>query len=295
MLFPFSGQHGILEELIAEVFQGDEQEITDGTEESIIVDHDSELIDNAAGQDDKKLQLQGGENVKQDFENIQIVKTEIKSKVESEDEMIENVNVVQQKMKTKNLNSAISTSNSNTETSYPEVDWENEVNSDSRSQNKNDQSKPEKIKDDGSTKTAVSKNSDDTKTFNLEKTSLEFLDEQDANFKAAFEQKDYRKALYHIDQALKIASASQRLKLSRAECLANLGRHKEAQEVANDLLRNDSTNVEAIYIRGLCLYYEDNLDKALSHFQQVLKLAPDFAKAKETFKVSKHFQKIPSN
>jgi len=48
--------------------------------------------------------------------------------------------------------------------------------------------------------------------------------------------------------------------------------------------RNDSTNVEAIYIRGLCLYYEDNLEKALSHFQQVLKLAPDFGKAKETFK-----------
>ena len=131
----------------------------------------------------------------------------------------------------------------------------------------------------------MSKNSDDTQTFNLEKTSLEFLDKHDTNVKAAFEQKDYRKALYHIDQALKIASASQRLKLSRAECLANLGHHKEAQEVANDLLKNDSTNVEAIYIRGLCLYYEDNLDKALSDFQQVLKLAPDFAKAKEIFKV----------
>jgi len=38
------------------------------------------------------------------------------------------------------------------------------------------------------------------------------------------------------------------------------------------------------YIRGLCLYYEDNIDKALSHFQQVLKLAPDHGKAKEAFK-----------
>ena len=41
--------------------------------------------------------------------------------------------------------------------------------------------------------------------------------------------------------------------------MAFLGRYKEAQEVANDLLRNDSTNIEAIYIRGLCLYYEDNI------------------------------------
>ena len=134
--------------------------------------------------------------------------------------------------------------------------------------------------------TALSKNTDDNQTFELERTSLEFLDKHESNLRSAFDQKDYRKALYHIDQALKIASASQRLKLSRAECLAYLGRFKEAQDMSNDLLRNDSTNVEAIHIRGLCLYYEDNLDKALSHFQQVLKLAPDFAKAKEAFKVS---------
>jgi len=132
--------------------------------------------------------------------------------------------------------------------------------------------------------TAMSINKDDSVKFDLEKTSLDFLDKHDANLRVAFEQRDYRKALYHIDQALKIASASQKLKLSRAECLAFLGRYKEAQEVANDLLRNDSTNIEAIYIRGLCLYYEDNIDKAFTHFQQVLKLAPDHSKAKEAFK-----------
>ena len=139
--------------------------------------------------------------------------------------------------------------------------------------------------------TAMTKNTDDNQSFNLEKTSLDFLEKHDTNLRLAFEQKDYRKALYHIDQALKIASASQRLKLSRAECLAFLGRYKEAQDVSNDILRNDSTNVEAIYIRGLCLYYEDNLEKALSHFQQVLKLAPDYSKAKETFKVCIFFKR----
>merc|ERR1719412_220848 len=132
--------------------------------------------------------------------------------------------------------------------------------------------------------TAMSINKDDSVKFDLERTSLDFLDKHDANLRVAFEQRDYRKALYHIDQALRIASASQKLKLSRAECLAFLGRYKEAQEVANDLLRNDSTNIEAIYIRGLCLYYEDNIDKAFTHSQQVLKLAPDHSKAKEAFK-----------
>ena len=63
--------------------------------------------------------------------------------------------------------------------------------------------------------TAMTKNTDDNQSFNLEKTSLDFLEKHDTNLRLAFEQKDYRKALYHIDQALKIASASQRLKLSR--------------------------------------------------------------------------------
>lgn len=132
--------------------------------------------------------------------------------------------------------------------------------------------------------TAISMNKDDQMAFDLERTSLDFLEKHDANLRLAFQQQDFRKALYHIEQSLKIASASQKLKLSRAECLAFLGRYHEAQEVANDLLRNDSTNIEAIYIRGLCLYHEDNVDKAFSHFHQVLKLAPDHNKAKEAFK-----------
>ena len=40
-------------------------------------------------------------------------------------------------------------------------------------------------------------------------------------------------------------------------------------QVANDLLRADAMNADAIYVRGLCLYYEDNVDKAFTHFQQV--------------------------
>ena len=49
--------------------------------------------------------------------------------------------------------------------------------------------------------------------------------------------------------------------------------------MANDILRLDNINVDAIYVRGLCLYNEDNVDKAFTHFQQVLRLAPDHTKA----------------
>jgi DnaJ family protein C protein 7 len=44
------------------------------------------------------------------------------------------------------------------------------------------------------------------------------------------------------------------------------------------MLQRDSLNADAIYVRGVCLYYNDNIDKAYQHFQQVLRLAPDHTK-----------------
>ena len=44
-------------------------------------------------------------------------------------------------------------------------------------------------------------------------------------------------------------------------------------------------NADAIYVRGLCLYHQDNIDKAFQHFQQVLRLAPDHKKARDIYRV----------
>jgi len=48
----------------------------------------------------------------------------------------------------------------------------------------------------------------------------------------------------------------------------------------------DSTCADAVYVRGLCLYYQDHMEKAFQHFQQVLRLAPDHAKARDVYRVS---------
>lgn len=45
-------------------------------------------------------------------------------------------------------------------------------------------------------------------------------------------------------------------------------------------MKADAASADAVYVRGLCLYYKDNLDKGLTHFQQVLTLDPDHSKAK---------------
>lgn len=42
----------------------------------------------------------------------------------------------------------------------------------------------------------------------------------------------------------------------------------------------DSTNADALYVRGLCLYYEDCIDKAVQFFVQALRMAPDHEKAR---------------
>uniref|UniRef100_A0A673AJT4 DnaJ homolog subfamily C member 7 n=1 Tax=Sphaeramia orbicularis TaxID=375764 RepID=A0A673AJT4_9TELE len=107
-------------------------------------------------------------------------------------------------------------------------------------------------------------------------TLLEF--ERMADF--GFEKRDFRKVVYCMDRALALATACHRFKILKAECLALLGRYPEAQSVASDILRMDSTNADALYVRGLCLYYEDCIDKAVQFFVQALRMAPDHEKAR---------------
>uniref|UniRef100_A0A8D3CJE8 J domain-containing protein n=1 Tax=Scophthalmus maximus TaxID=52904 RepID=A0A8D3CJE8_SCOMX len=107
-------------------------------------------------------------------------------------------------------------------------------------------------------------------------TLLEY--ERMADF--GFEKRDFRKVVYCMDRALAVASACHRFKILKAECLALLGRYPEAQSVASDILRMDSTNADALYVRGLCLYYEDCIDKAVQFFVQALRMAPDHEKAR---------------
>jgi len=120
-----------------------------------------------------------------------------------------------------------------------------------------------------------------------EQKNIEQVEKMVGDSKQACSAGDYRKALWCLDQALQISNYSTTIKTSRAECLAFLGRYAEASETANSVLQIDNLNADAIYVRGLCLYYEDNVDKAFSHFTQVLRFAPDHVRAKEIYKKAK--------
>ncbi|CAK1549792.1 unnamed protein product [Leptosia nina] len=123
-----------------------------------------------------------------------------------------------------------------------------------------------------------------------EKRALESLRRLHEDAQRAMETSDFRRVVFCMDRCLEYSPASSRAKLIKAECLAMLGRCQEAQEIANDSLRFDSFDIEAIYVRGLCLYFEDKDDQAFKHFQQVLRLAPDHKKAMATYKKAKHLK-----
>ncbi|XP_018015575.2 uncharacterized protein LOC108672429 isoform X1 [Hyalella azteca] len=98
---------------------------------------------------------------------------------------------------------------------------------------------------------------------------------------------DYRTAVFHLDQALRYALGGLELRITKAEYLTFLGRASEAEDIVNDILVSDNNHADALYVRGLCRYYQDNQDAAFQHFQKVLRLVPDHNKAKETYKRAK--------
>jgi len=124
-------------------------------------------------------------------------------------------------------------------------------------------------------------------TLAQEKKNLDLLDKYVNESKRNFDKSDYRSALFNIKKALEIATQCTAFKLIKAECLVLLSKHSEGQEIVNDILRFDSRNADAIYVRGMALYYTDNVDKAFQHFQQVLVLNPDHERAKQVYKKAK--------
>lgn len=71
--------------------------------------------------------------------------------------------------------------------------------------------------------------------------------------------------------------------LSKSVKYSVLGDYNKSVNITvfySDILRLDSTNADALYVRGLCLYYEDCIDKAVQFFVQALRMAPDHEKAR---------------
>lgn len=127
----------------------------------------------------------------------------------------------------------------------------------------------------------------DNESVLTEKGELAYVQKFLADAEAAYAAKDYRKVVYCMDRCCSVSKSCDKFKSTKAECLMLLGRYEEAQEIATNILHSDEKNTDALYIRGICLYYHDNIDSALACFQHVLRLAPDHNKTLAMYKLVK--------
>lgn len=102
--------------------------------------------------------------------------------------------------------------------------------------------------------------------------------------KKSLRKQDHRGTVYYTSQLSEVSPDAVQFRITRAEALVQQQKYQEAQSLISDVLRLDSTNPDAIYVRGLTFYYLDNIDKAGDHFKQTIKLNPDHSKANASFK-----------
>jgi len=91
----------------------------------------------------------------------------------------------------------------------------------------------------------------------------------------AKEKKDFRKILYLTDRALEIADGDLQLKMVKANSLLKLDRFSEALDLCTEVLQTDSMCVEGYYVRAVCFFGQDNLEKSVQFLKQALQFAPD--------------------
>ncbi|KTF92142.1 hypothetical protein cypCar_00036029 [Cyprinus carpio] len=105
----------------------------------------------------------------------------------------------------------------------------------------------------------------------------------------SFEKRDFRMVVFCMDRMYSLIDVTgSRCLKGRVSCrcweLPEANRFQvpalQRYAIVYDILRMDSTNGDALYVRGLCLYYEDCIDKAVQFFVQALRMAPDHEKAR---------------
>ncbi|XP_043644416.1 dnaJ homolog subfamily C member 7 isoform X1 [Drosophila teissieri] len=128
-----------------------------------------------------------------------------------------------------------------------------------------------------------------------EQTAVQKLRQLEATIQTNYDTKAYRNVVFYLDSALKLAPACLKYRLLKAECLAFLGRCDEALDIAVGVMKLDTTSADAIYVRGLCLYYTDNLDKGILHFERALTLDPDHYKSKQMRSKCKQLKEMKEN
>eukprot|EP00299_Pterocystis_sp_00344_P018302 c9144_g1_i1.p1 GENE.c9144_g1_i1~~c9144_g1_i1.p1 ORF type:complete len:616 (+),score=134.83 c9144_g1_i1:63-1910(+) len=107
----------------------------------------------------------------------------------------------------------------------------------------------------------------------------------------------YVSARYHFDQARKVMGQSASIRLYLAECDLASGSEAKAEEILSEiaaLIRADPSNIHALMVRGRAYELVGNLDMALNHLKEALRLDPDHVRCKKAFKRLRKLQGLVS-
>ncbi|KAK4055964.1 hypothetical protein OIO90_002957 [Microbotryomycetes sp. JL221] len=97
--------------------------------------------------------------------------------------------------------------------------------------------------------------------------------------------KDWSMVLLGVDAAAREVDETPReWKSWKVQALVGKKRYEEASSIAADLLRQDQNQPDALYYRGLALYYSGNQAQAIAHMQSALRNDPDFGLARTLLK-----------
>lgn len=125
------------------------------------------------------------------------------------------------------------------------------------------------------------------KTLLNEYSRVHQIQQFEASAFEAHDKKDYRKVVFCTRKLLELSPDCTLYKVLRAEAFALLKRYTEAEVEANCILKENSRNADALFVRGLCLYYQDYEEEAFKCFTNALKVDPDHKKAKAIRKKAK--------
>ena len=130
------------------------------------------------------------------------------------------------------------------------------------------------------------------KTALEELQQLETAQKYEQQGEESYEKRDFKQVVSTMNLCIQSSPFSVKYKIRKAECLVLIKEYEEANKIVCEILAEDSSNADAIYVCGLCLYYQNSIDKAFQHFQQVLRLDPDHTKAQDRYRTAKKlFQK----
>uniref|UniRef100_A0A6A7GAR4 DnaJ homolog subfamily C member 7 n=2 Tax=Hirondellea gigas TaxID=1518452 RepID=A0A6A7GAR4_9CRUS len=136
--------------------------------------------------------------------------------------------------------------------------------------------------------------SPDDGSVNSELQRIDVLLSKLERFQECLDSQRHDAALSLIKSLLVSITDSMDLKLKLCEILLMTSRINEAMKLVGSLHREEPSNIEALRLKGLAFYYNQNIPTSLKILQQVLRHDPDNSKARENYKLIRRLERTKS-